>query len=126
MGPYYYGVTCVNALLWTDQPVTKPCPFIFHRYDGKKTVTVIVDWPTDFDTLDKSQIELECTETGDSSELLGVLLSAHRGDCTHVLQVTDLLYPIASASFKIKTETRHIVVKLKKAEVKSWYSLRKE
>merc|ERR1711862_192263 len=107
--------------------ITRPHPFMLHRYDGTKTVTIIVDWPTDFNALDESQIKLECIQDAekDTKEYLGAELSVC-GEKTHVLQVTDLLHPIVSASFKIKAEPKHIVVKLKKAEVKSWYSLRKE
>ena len=88
-----------------------------------------MDWPKDFDTLDESQLTLECIQTSDPEkdpvEHLGVQLSVSGAD-THVLQVNDLLNPIASASFKIKAAPRHIVLKLKKAEVKSWYSLKKD
>jgi hypothetical protein len=94
-------------------------------YDGKK-VTVIVDWPAEFDSLDDSQIELICTGSGDPIGHLGVQLSVHGGKHTHVLRMDDLLHPIASASFKLKAKTRHIVVKMKKAEVQSWYALKKD
>ena len=92
-------------------------------------MTIIVDWPKEFDTLDEKQLALECIQTTepakDPAEYLGVQLSVTGAD-THVLRVNDLLHPIASASFKIKAGPRHIVLKLKKAEVKSWYSLKKD
>jgi len=96
-------------------------------YDGKK-VTVIVDWPEEFDSLDDSQVEIICTGSnlGEPSGHLGVQLSIYGGKHPYVLRMDDLLHPIASASFKVKAEPRHIVVKLKKAEVQSWYALKKD
>ena len=92
-------------------------------------MTIIVDWPKEFDTLVETQLTLECIQTSDPAkdpaEYLGVQLSV-TSENTHVLRVNDLLHPIVSASFKIKAGPRHIVLKLRKADVKSWYSLKKD
>ena len=84
----------------------------------------MTSWPVGLESLEESQVQVECTDARGPQSYRGVKLSVLVDECTHVLHVSDLMESISSVSFTIKTRSRQILIKMKKTIVKSWAKLK--